>query len=310
MKMVEDTGKIISKGIETYTSNLNLCIPILMNVFVTGLLTVFVIGFGLLYIFGSSLISSLSSLGNTAIPQDVVLNLISLVTQHLLEIVILVLIYLAVASFFQSFFMAGAIGMAQKATETGKSDMPTMIESGKKNVVNLYLAEILVGLLYLAGIVFVVPGAMKTDITRIFSAENPDAIILLIGGFLLWVIYMLILNIVLSVFTYAIVIDNLSPVDGIRTAFKFFNNHKSDVFRLWLVIGVIVIGFTVFGELMGKIPVISFIWGFINMFISIFVITPLTIVWWVRMYMTRTGKNIYFNELLAHPNDLAKLKGT
>lgn len=310
MKMVEDTGKIISNGIETYTNNLNLCIPIVINAFVTGLLAVFVLGFGLLYIFGSSLNSSLSSLENAASPQEVAFIILPLVTQHLSELVVLVLIYFAVASFFQSFFVAGAIGMTQKATETGKTDLSTMVEAGKKNVVALYFAEILVGLLSLAGIVFIVPGAMKTDFTQIFSPEKPEGILLLIGGFFLWVIYMVILNLVLSVFTYAIVIEKLGPIDGIRAGFEFFNNHKSDVFMLWLVIGVIVIVFSIFGELIGQIPVISFIWSFINMFVSIFVIPPLTILWWVRLYMTGTGKKIYFNELLAHPNDLAKLKGT
>lgn len=308
MKMVEDTGKIISNGIETYTNNLNLCIPIVMNAFVTGLLAVFVLGFGFLYIFGSSLSSSLSSLENAASPQEAVLTILPLVTQHLPEIVVLFLIYFAVASFFQSFFVAGAIGMTQKATETGKSDLSTMIEAGKKNVVALYLAEILVGLLSLAGIVFIVPGAMNTDITQILSPEKADAILLLIGGFILWIIYVVILNLVLAVFTYAIVIDNLGPIDGILTGFRFFNNHKSDVFMLWVVIGVIVIVFSIFGELIGQIPVISFIWSFINMFVSIFVIPPLTILWWVRLYMDRTNKKLYFNELLAHPNDLAKLR--
>lgn len=308
MKMVEDTSKIISNGIETYTNNLNLCIPIVMNAFITGLLAVFVLGLGLFYIFGSSLNSSLSSLENAASPQEVAFIILPLITQHLPEIVVLFLIYFAVASFSQSFFVAGAIGMTQKATETGKSDLSTMIEAGKKNVVALYLAEILVGLLSLAGIVFIVPGAMKTDFTQIFSPEKPEGILLLIGGFLLWVIYMVILNLVLAVFTYAIVIDKLGPIDGILIGFRFFNNNKSDVFMLWLVIGLIVIVISIFGEFMGKIPVISIIWAFINMFISIFVIPPLTIIWWVRLYMTRTGKKIYFNELLAHPNDLAKLK--
>ena len=308
MKMVEDTGKIISNGIETYTNNLNLCIPIVMNAFITGLLAVFVLGLGFFYIFGPSLNSSLSSLENAANPQEVAFIILPLITQHLPEIVVLILIYFAVASFSQSFFVAGAIGMTQKATETGKSDLSTMIEAGKKNVVALYLAEILVGLLSLAGIVFIVPGAMKTDFTQIFSPEKPDGILLLIGGFLLWVIYMVILNLVLAVFTYAIVIDNLGPIDGILTGFRFFNNNKSDVFMLWLVIGLIVIVFSVFGEFMGKIPVISIIWAFINIFVSVFVIPPLTILWWVRLYMTGTGKKIYFNELLAHPNDLAKLR--
>jgi hypothetical protein len=36
--MVEDLGKIISNGFETYTKNLNLGIPFALNVIITSLL--------------------------------------------------------------------------------------------------------------------------------------------------------------------------------------------------------------------------------------------------------------------------------
>lgn len=301
--MAEDIRKIISNGLETYTKNLNLGIPFVLNFFITGLLAVIMFGIGFFYIFGSSL----SSLKNAASPQAIISIILSIITQHLLEIVILILIIFLIIMFFQSFFVAGAIGMTQQATETGKSELSTMIKVGKKNVVNLYLAEILVGLLYLAGIVFIVPGAMKTDITQLLSPANAGALLLLIGGFLLWVIYTVILSLVLAVFPYALVIDALGPVDGILTGFRFFNKHRFDVFLLWLIIGVIVIVLMIIGQVMGFIPVINLIWPFINMFISIFVIPPLTTLWWVRLYMTRTDKKIYFNELLAHPNDIEKL---
>jgi hypothetical protein len=304
--MVEDIGKIISKGFETYTNNINLSIPFVLNAFITGLLAVFMLGLGFFYIFGPYL----PSLENATSPQEIIFIILPVITQHLPEIVGLILLYFVVASFFQSFFVAGAVGMAQKATETGKSELSTMIEAGKKNVVNLYLADILVGLLSIAGIVFLVPGAMKADITQILSSANPGAILLLGGGFLLWIVYLVIISLLLAVFTYALVIDNLGPIDGILTGFRFFNNHKFDVFLMWLIIGVIVIVLAIIGEVMRVIPVMNTIWGIINMFISVFVIPPLTTLWWVRLYMERTNKKLYFNELLAHPNDLAKLRAS
>ncbi len=304
--MVEDIGKIISKGFETYTNNINLGIPFVLNAFITGFLAIIMLFGGFFYIFSPYL----PSLENVTSPQEIFFIILPVITQHLPEIVGLILLYFVIASFFQSFFVAGAVGMAQKATETGKSELSTMIEAGKKNVVNLYLADILVGLLSIAGIVFLVPGAMKADITQILSSENPGAILLLGGGFLLWIVYLVIISLLLAVFTYALVIDNLGPIDGILTGFRFFNNHKFDVFLLWLIIGVIVIVLTIIGEVMRVIPVMNTIWGIINMFISVFVIPPLTTLWWVRLYMERTNKKLYFNELLAHPNDLAKLKAS
>jgi hypothetical protein len=304
MKMVEDIGKIISNGFETYTKNLNLSVPFIINVIITGLLSVIMFFGGFFYIFGSSL----SSLKNATTPGQFISIILPLISQHLLEIVLLIIIYFLIVSFFESFFLAGAIGMAQKATETGKSELSSMIEVGKKNVINLYLAGILVGLLSLAGIIFIVPGAMKINITQVLSFANTGATLLLIGGFLLWVVYLVILSLVLAIFTYALVIDNLGPIDGILAGFRFFSRHKLDVFMLWLVIGVIVILLMIIGQVMVAIPVMNIIWPFINMFISILVIPPLTTLWWVRLYMTRTGKKIYFNELLAHPNELEKLK--
>lgn len=183
-----------------------------------------------------------------------------------------------------------------------------MVEAGKKNVVNLFLADVLVGLLALAGIVFMVPGALKFDINQILSPEKTGAPLLLIAGILLWVLYLLILGLVLAVFRYALVVDNLEPIDGIVTGFNFFKKNKSDVFVLWIILGIIIVAITIIGELMRFSPVMNLIWPLVNVFISVFVVAPLTTVFWVRLYMTRTGKEVYFNELLAHPNDLAKLK--
>jgi hypothetical protein len=43
--MVEDIGKIISNGFETYTKNLNLGVPFVLNVIIMGLAFI-ILGFG------------------------------------------------------------------------------------------------------------------------------------------------------------------------------------------------------------------------------------------------------------------------
>lgn len=301
--MVEDFGKIISNGFETYTKNLNLGIPFALNVIITGLLAVIVLGLGFSYIFGSSL----SSLENATDILYILSIIIPLVMTHLAQIIILLITFFLISLAIQSFFNAGAIGMARQATETGKTGLTTMIEAGKKNVINLFLAEVLVGLLSLAGIVFIVPGASKFDINQLLFPEKNGAPLLLIAGILLWVLYVVILNLVLAVFMYALVVDNLEPIDGIVTGFNFFKKNKSEVFVLWLILGIIIVAITIFGELMRFSPVMDLIWPLVNVLISVFVVAPLTTVFWVRLYMTRTGKEVYFNDLLAHPNDLAKL---
>lgn len=302
--MVEDIGKIISNGFETYTKNLNLGVPFALNVIITSLLAIIVLGFGFLNIFGPSL----STLENASTPQEVLPIIIPLVITHLAQIIILLITFFLISLAIQSFFNAGAIGMARQATETGKSEVTTMVEAGKKNVVNLFLADVLVGLLSLAGIVFIVPGALKFDINQLLFPEKNGAPFLLIAGIFLWVLYLLILGLVLAVFRYALVVDNLEPIDGIVTGFNFFKKNKSDVFALWFFLGIIIVAIAIIGELMRFSPVMNLIWPLVNVLISVFVVAPLTTVFWVRLYMTRTGKEVYFNDLLLHPNDLAKLK--
>ncbi len=300
--MVEDIGKIISNGIETYTKNLNLSIPFILNLFITGLVFVIMIVFGFFLIVGSSM----SSFSKITRPEDFFSTILPFITQHILEISFMILIIILITLFVGTFFTAGAIGMAKQATETGKTSISTMIEAGKNNVVNLFLAEILIGLLALAGLVFVVPGALQVDLSHLSPPQNTGALFLLIGGFIVWMVYLLILGLVLAVVRFALVVDNLGPIESITAGYGFFKKNWVDVILLFLVMIAISIAFGFVDMVMGFIPIINMIWPFISMFINLFVLGPLITVWWVRLYMTRTGKNIYINDLLAHPNDLGK----
>ena len=301
--MVEDTGKIISNGFETYKKNFNISIPFALNFFITMILGVVLFAMGFIYIFGSSL----TSLENVSSPEQLVMVLLPLISQHIAEILAIFLIIVIVISFIQSFFTAGAIGMAKQATETGRSSLSTMAEAGKKNVLNLFLAEILVGLLTIAGMVFMVPGAMKVNIADPFSPTNMGPALLLLAGFLLWIIYSMIINLILVVYSYALVVETLGPIEGIAAGLGFFKEHKAPVFILWLVMGGIIIAIAIIGQVMGVIPIVNIIWALVNMVISIFVIPPLVTLWWVRLYMSGTGKNMHVDDLLAHPSELSKL---
>lgn len=272
--MSEDIGKIIGKGFETYKNNLNLGIPFLLDTIITGLLAIVMIITGVLYIFGSSL----PSLENAS-PEQAMLIIFSLIKKHLVEIIILIIIYLLISLFISSFFTAGAIGMAKQAIESGRSEISSMIHEGKKNVVNLYLAEILVGLLFLSGIVFLVPGAMKININNLLS-PNID-VLLLIAGVLIWVMYIIILSVVLAIYRYALVVNHLAPIDGILAGIGFFRRHKLNVFILWLLTGALVVMLALVGQLMGFIPVLNIAWPFVSILITTLVISPLTTVWWV-----------------------------
>ncbi|VVB51802.1 Uncharacterised protein [uncultured archaeon] len=298
--MVEDIGKIISNGFETYTKNLNICIPFILDFFISILLVVLLASFGFAGIFGSSLLN----IENAKSPEEVVSILLPLIGQHIVEIAIIVVIIVLFVFFIQAYFTSGAIGMAIQATESGKSNLSAMRDAGKKNLVNMFLAELLFSLLSLVGIIFIVPGAMNIDISKMLTSENMGAFALLAGGFLVWVLYLIILSILLAVFRFALVADNLGPLESLATSLSFFKKNKGEVFLLFVFIFVIALVFIIIDQIMGQIPVISIIWSLINFIISLIIIPPLTTIWWVRLYMSRTNRKLYFDDLLAHPNEL------
>ncbi len=302
--MVEDIGKIISNGFQTFTKNFNLSIPFLINFILTLFTAVFLFAMGFIYILGSSL----ENIAKIKTPEEFFTSIIPRLVQHMAEIIIIGLIIFLIIFLIEAFFTAGAIGMAKQATETGTTAISTMFEAGKKNILNLYLADILVSLLSLAGIVFMVPGAMKVNFNDILSPDNTSAVLFLVGGFLLWMLYLIILNLILTVFRYALVIEGLGPIEGITAGFGFFKKHKGDVFMMWLVIAVIIIGLSIIDMIIGRIPFVEVVWSIVYLIISVLVIPPLLTLWWVRLYMTRTDKKIFINDLLAHPNDLGNLK--
>jgi len=303
--MVEDIGKIINNGFGTYTKNLNICVPFILDFFISVFIALLFAGFGIFYIFGTSL----SHIESASTPEAMVLVMLPLISQHIIEIAILITIILVVIFLIQAYFTSGAIGMAIQATVSGKSSLSTMNDAGRKNLVNMFFAEILFGLISLAGIVFIVPGAMKIDISQLMDSKNPEAAALFIVGLMLWVLYVLVLSIVLAIFRYALVAENLGPIESISTAFEFFKKNKGDVVLLFIFLIVVSFAFVIVDQIMNSfsISIINILWSFISFFISLIVITPLTTVWWVRLYMVRTDKKIFFDEILAHPNDLEKL---
>ena len=301
--MVEDIGKIISNGFGTYTKNLNICIPFVLNFILSFSLAMIMI----VLVFASIMGSSLSNFVNAKSPEAIASILLPLISGHIMEIAILVIVILLVVLFLQAYFISGAIGMAIQANESGRSSLHTMRDAGKKYFVNMFFAQLLFGLLSLAGIVFIVPGAMRSDISQIMTSENTGNVALLLGGFFLWMVYLVILSILLAVFSYALVADNLGPLESMWKSVSFFKQNKIDVILLLLAIFFIGIILVIVDAIIGSIIANNFLRESINQFISLIIIQPLTTILFVRLYMAKTDKKLYIDDLLAHPNDLVNL---
>ncbi|MBW6470179.1 MAG: hypothetical protein K0A90_03035 [Methanosarcinaceae archaeon] len=299
--MSQDIGTIINKGFSTWTRNLNISLPFILNFGISGLLALIAFA-AFVVIFVMPELSSMGLDPANILPEQMLSILSSAVGDHIMLIIAGFIIFMILIMFIQSYFIAGAIGMSKIATETGDTYLNDMLSYGNRNVVNLFLINILLALIMLAGIVFIVPGILSMENFNMFLSnpeETAASSVLFAFGFLAWMLYILVASIVLSIVKYVLVVDDLDPITALETGFRFFIGNKLDILLMWLILISISVFVGIIGEGISLVPIISTIWIFTDIVISIAVIPPLTTIWWTRLYLSRTGRNMYdVDELL------------
>ena len=299
--MHEEFGTILNRGFKSWVRNLNICIPFILNFF-TNLILYFLF-FGLM-----GILFFTSGTGSTIDPatlsnEEVFAMIWEGFSENIVLSVFLLLGFFLFATFIQSFFTAGAIGMAKKASETGDTVLSDMLVSGSKNSLRFFLAALLIALLLLVGVVFMVPGALAVGNLSILL-ENPEASVngmtALAIGVVLWTVYIIVINLVLSLTTYALVIDELGPLEALSAGFAFFMNNKLDVFFIWIIsIGLALINSLV-GEFAGSGSIFV---AAVTSLVPVAILQPLTAVLWTRLYLTKKGIKLYNpSELLSDPD--------
>jgi len=285
--MYEEMGRLLGKGFDTWKHNLNLCLPFLLSVLASLVAMVPLI---------AAAIQAVMSIQGDA-SQDEVLQLLENSLPTLIPAAALSIVLVLAAG---AFFQAGAIGMAKQAISEGRATTRAMWAEGRRHFLNMLLATLISGIISMAGLVFMIPGlaALPRDILTNPDAINPGAISslggttigLLAGGALLLIIYSLIFSLLLAVVSYALVVDNLGPVQAIKASISFFFYNKFDVFLMWVVVVAISMGMQMIsGSMAGtEASWLSAVWSIITSVISLFVLAPLYTVWWTRLYMTRT----------------------
>jgi len=287
---MEDIGEMIGKGFGVWRSNLNLCIPFLLSIFISMLIFVpFLMAFFMTFLPVESM--NAATLQNDEDMQKLLaqmqVSLESLEMDRILQIAALFLALVVLLSLVNAFFTAGAIGMARQAQEKGKSDTGAMWSAGKRHFFDMFLATLLMGLLTLAGLIFLLPALAQGS--RSLQAD-PQAMGMLAVGLLLLILYALALSVLLVTMPYALVIEGLGPVRAILAAIKFFRYNKFDVVVLWLVVAALSMGLQMIGGAFstgggaGGEP-LSAITGIVNLL----VLAPLSNLWWTRLYMNRKG---------------------
>ena len=301
--MHEEFGTILNRGFNSWVRNLNICIPYVLNLFINLILYLFFFGLMGLLLFTSNT-GSIIDLA-TLSQEEIYTMMWEGLSENIAMSVFLVLVFFLFVMFVQSFFTAGAIGMAKKASETGDTVLSDMLISGSKNVFRLFLVFLLITLILLVGIIFIVPGALAVGNLSTL-VENPEVSLngmsALFIGAILWSVYIIVMNLVLSLASYALVIDELGPLEALSAGFGFFMNNKLDVFFLWIIsIGLALINSFV-GEFAGSESILVTV---VTSLVPIVVLQPLIVVLWTRLYLSRKGKKLYNPlDLLSEPDRL------
>ena len=288
---MEEIGAMIGKGFAVWRDNLNLCIPFVLSIFVSMLILVpFLAAFFLTSLPMESMNATLL-LQNDEDMQELLAqmqgSLGSLAMDKILQIAVLFLVLVVLLSLVNAFFTAGAIGMARQALDNGKSDTSAMWSAGKKYFFNMFLATLLMGLLTLAGLVFLLPALAQGTLSL---QADPEAMGLLAVGLLLFILYVLVLSVILVTTPYVLVVQGLGPVQAVLASTNFFRYNKFDVVILWLVVAALSLGLQMIGGAFstgggaGGEP-LSAITGIVNLL----VLAPLSNLWWTRLYMNRKG---------------------
>jgi len=300
--MSENLENIITKGFHSWTRNLNICIPLLINYVVQFTVMFFAAIAAMLLFFGQNLS------GMASMTEDELFDLMSVsIMENLAGVIIIAFLVILILLLFDAYFFAGAVGMSQNATANGDTSVTDMFNAGSSNFINIFLANFLIMLMMIAGIIFVVPGAILTRnyMEVLESTQFTSGILLLLMGIVMWVIYLLILNVVLAIVLYSIVIERTGAMDGIIRGYDFFMDNKLSVFALWLFIfavsTAVAVVFFFAGEVIALIGSdgLNIIWSLGSQVLILVTIQPLIVIWWTRLYMVRTGKDIHIDELLT-----------
>jgi len=290
--MSEDFEDTLIEGYKTWRNNINIGIPPLINFLIkSGVVVVYVILIGIL-LFSFAGLSGITEKAPYILsglnPNLLLETMKGIVWVILISIPIILLLSLLI----DSFFTAGAIGMAKEATEKGVTKLDDMMSYGKRKFISLFLVKII-----LFAIIYIIPLFPIIGLSGLFGLLNMINISLffmfiLIGIFLL---YISILNIILSPVQYALIVSDLGTIDGIREGYRFFLKNKLSVVLIIISVGAIS---TVFNTIVGTIAsffnVIPYIGAFIrlaivflSLLISSFLIEGVSITLWTRFYMKR-----------------------
>ena len=153
---------------------------------------------------------------------------------------------------------------------------------------SLFLAEALTTIAVFAGFA-ILSLPFLSALGALFGSSDPE-----FGSLVLWIIlliaYALLVSILLAMVPYALVVEGLGPIGAIKAGIGFFLKNKMDVFLIWLVVIAVSVAIRFLGVPFSGSETASAVFSTLSGVVSVLVISPLSTVWWTRLYMTRAGK--------------------
>jgi len=311
--MTESIENILKSGFGIWRKNHNIALPFLFNLFASFLLVIIFIA-SLFLILAIPLTLDVQRITNSSS------NIAELMdVGSVLMVVLLFVIFVSLYILVNSFFLAGAVGMARRAIETKRTSLNDMVNSGKRKFLDLFLAQLIISVSIILLFLFLI-GIPILIVTKVPVIAMIGSSLIEFGGNLLGLLVTVIAILFIAV-PFAIVISDLGAIEGLKRGYRFFMDNKFPVMLLWIFVKYAseFMGYAIFfiaaiafslGILSVPIPSdISAISSFalepllmslslvfiiavviailVSLVISVFVVSPLMTVWWSILYMDR-----------------------
>jgi len=262
--MPEDLGELLSNGFKSWNSNVNMAIPFLLNTVASIMVALIAMVTALVPVARDLLPIIEGATMTPGQPRISPEEMLPVLLAHFNEIMIVGAIFSVALILIRAFFIAGAIGMAKEATNNGATIISDMVDYGKDNIFTLFPAKLLISVMMFAPVLLMLSGLVTTvqGIMVVTIVMMP---------------YMASVFIIFQLVDYAIVIDGLGTVDGIKSGMEIFLKNKTDV----VLLVVVIFGISLILNLATSIhPVLTFV----GILVSLLVVRPLSVVWWTLFY--------------------------
>ena len=307
MAVKEGISTLFMRGYSTWRDNLNICTPFVL-MYITKLIYGIIVLAGVTFAIGVDILNviseSMTELAAIKEPQAQMTQMEAIMETiaPFVDVFIVAGIVLVLGlGLINAVFKSGAYAMIHKSLQYNTTGIEDMTESIRANALNMYIADILKVLFIMAGIVLMVPGGLLLQLTEASTAVGVIGGMLFFVGIIAWGVAMIFISFALAEMDFILVAEKLNPFDAIKESYRFFLANRMDVLSMWLALMVIGMVYSTIMNVFSAVPVVGAIAYIIDMFIATLFISPLFSRWWMRLYLDRSGGELYVNELLKYP---------